>query len=214
MSNDTISISLEERKSIRKGLNTLRKEGLLPAVIHRPGKESLIVQGSTKELTSVYNEAGERHPVEVKVGSTTYLTLIKEVDLEPTKSVLRHLVFGAIKRNEKVETEVDIDFIDDSPAEKAGLIINQTTLTVEVKALPNDLPDKVEVSIESLIAIGDKLTLADIKPIEGVEILGDPELTIATVEEVQEQIVEEETTPAEAEAAALAEPEQPEPESK
>jgi large subunit ribosomal protein L25 len=204
MSTDTVSIDLEERKSIRKGLNALRNEGLLPAVIHRPGKDSLVVQGSAKELNKVYSQVGERHPVEVKIGGTTYLTLIKEADVEPTKNIVRHLVFGTINRNEKVETEVEIEFVGDSPAEKAGLVINQTLQTIEVKALPSDLPDNVEVSVESLEKIGDKITVADIKPQSGVELLADPEQTIATVEEVQEQVVEEAVTPAEAEAAAVA----------
>ena len=69
------------------------------------------------------------------------------------------------------------------PAEKAGLVVLTTIDTVEVEALPRDLPDTIEVSAEQLAEVGDRLTIADLKGPYGVVILSDPEQVIATVYE-------------------------------
>ncbi|MDQ5958314.1 MAG: large subunit ribosomal protein, partial [Patescibacteria group bacterium] len=106
--------------------------------------------------------------------------------------------FGVIKQNEKVETEVSIDLIGDAPAAKAGLQVSQVLDSVHIEAFPKDLPDNLEVSIENLLEIGDKITITDIKVPNGVTILIEPEQLVAIVEEIIEQPEEEpEEAPAE-----------------
>lgn len=192
MSSENIILSLEERKQIRKGLNKLRNAGQVPAVIHDPGKDSIIVSGNYLEMVKVYHQAGKHHPVDVKVGSNTYLTIIKDADFEPKKHTLRHLVFDIIKQTEKVETEVPIVMVGDAPALKTGLLVIKQLDHVDIEAFPRDLPDEVTVNVEGLVEIGDKVTVADIIVPNGVTILTEPEHPIAAVEETPAQESEEE----------------------
>lgn len=198
MSGQDINLELVERKQIRKGLNKFRKEGQIPAVIHNPGKDSIIVSGNFLEVTKVYQQAGKHHPVDLKVGSKSYLTIIKDADFEPKKHTLRHVVFGIIKQDEKVETEVPIVITGDAPAQKAGLLVIKQLDHVELEAFPRDLPDQVTVSSEKLVEIGDRITVADIDSISGVTILTEADHPIATVEETPAQ----ESAEAEEEATA------------
>lgn len=192
MASQDITLLLTERKQIRKGLNKFRNAGFIPAVIHDPGKDSIIVSGTYPDMLKVYHQAGKHHPVNVKVGNDTYLTIIKDVNFEPTKHILRHVVFDIIKQTEKVETEVPIVFIgDDAPAQKAGLLIIKQLDHVQVEAFPRDLPDEVTVSQENLVEIGDKITVADIIVPNNVTILTEPEHSIAVVEELKEPEPEE-----------------------
>jgi large subunit ribosomal protein L25 len=191
MSGKDITVSLEKRKQVGKGLGTLKREGKVPAVIHNHGKDSIIVSGDYVELSKVLKKAGKHHPVQVNVGDATYLTIIKDIYYEPKKHQVRHVVFAAIKQNETVETEVPIVFIGDAPAEKAGLIVIKQLDHVQLEAFPRDLPDEVTVSAESLVEIGDKITVADIAVQKGVKILTDITHTIATVEETPAQVSEE-----------------------
>lgn len=202
MSNDSIAIDVEERTVVRKGLNDLRKQGLVPAVIHDHGKQSLHVMASLPALTKVYSQAGKHHPVEVKVGKVQHLALIKDVDFEPVKNRMRHVVFQAIKQNEAVEAEIPVVFKEDTeiPAEKISLMVLKQLDHVEVKALPKDLPDELVVDPSSLAEAGDTLTVADLIVPAGVTVLTDPSVGIATVEMPRDQIAE-----ADAAAASLAE---------
>lgn len=190
MSNQEITVSLDLRTQIGKGLNKLKNEGIVPAVIHNHGKESIIVSGTFVDLVKVYNEAGKHHPVNVKIGNDNYLTIIKEADFDPKKNKLRHVVFSMINQNEKVETEVEIVLEGDAPAAKIGLVVNQMLDVVKIEALPRDLPDTIIVNIESLVAVGDRIVISDVKAPNGVTILTDPEHPVVAVEE--KVVIEEE----------------------
>ncbi len=198
MSKQEVTLELKPRTIIRKGLNALKEDGMIPAVIHQPGSESLSVSGTKIDILKAYKEAGRRHPITIELNNKKMLTIVKNVDIDPKNQQIRHVVFGVIKQNEKVETEVSIDLIGDAPAAKAGLQVSQVLDSVHIEAFPKDLPDNLEVSIENLLEIGDKITITDIKVPNGVTILIEPEQLVAIVEEIIEQPEEEpEEAPAE-----------------
>lgn len=192
MSTDTIVVELEKREVIRKGLKALRAGGKIPAVIHNHGKESILVAGDFIKLGKVFDVAGKHHPVELMVGNEKHLALIKDVDFEPVRNRLRHIVFQAIRQNEAVEAEIPLVFKEgvEIPAEKASLLVLKSLDFVEVKALPKNLPDELVVDPSKLVEVGDTLTVADVEVPEGVTILTDLDHGIATVEMPKDQIAE------------------------
>ncbi len=198
MSGQDISLALEKREVIRKGLNQLRADGFTPAVIHDHGKESVHVMAKAGEALKVFNVAGKHHPVNLTIGSQKYMALIKDIDYEPRKHTVRHIVFNAIKADEKQQTEVPVHLTGEIPAEKAGLMVIRQLDVVEIEALPKDLIDELTVDASQLAEIGDKVTVADIKLPAGVEMLTELEHPIAVIEETKAQMSEE----AEEEAAA------------
>ena len=201
MSSDTITVDLEKREIIRKGLAKVRGAGFVPAVIHDHGNESIHVQGEFGALNKMFAAAGKHHPVQLKVGDKEHLALIKDVDYEPAKHRMRHIVFQAIKQNEEVEAEIPITYADvEIPAEKVSLLVLKQLDHVEVKAFPRDLPNELVVDPGKLAEVGDHITVADIKAPAGVTILTAPETQIAIVEMPKDQIAE-----ADASAASLAE---------
>lgn len=191
MSDKDISLALKEREVLGKGLNQLRKQGLVPAVIHDHGKPSTHVMGEYQTIAKVYANAGKHHPVELTVGSKKNTVIIKDVHYDPVKHRVQHVVFQAIRQDEKVETEVPIVFVGEIPAEKTGLMVITHLSHVETEALPKDLPDELQLNTESLIEIGDKLTVADLMVPENVTVLTEPESLIVSVEETPAQISEE-----------------------
>ncbi len=202
MSNDKIAVELEKRDVVRKRLNELRDNGKVPAVLHNHGKESILAMGDFTTLNKIYAEAGKHHPVEVVIDNKQHLALIKDVDYEPTKHQMRHVVFQAVKQNEAVDAEVPVVFKEDVeiPAEKVSLLVLKQLDVVQVKALPRDLPNELVVDPSGLTDVGDNLTVADIVLPSGVTILTEPETQIAIVEMPKDQIAE-----ADAAAASLAE---------
>lgn len=202
MSTDKIAVELQPRQQLRKGLGSLRSTGRVPAVIHNHGKESIHVQGEAVALSKVFAAAGKHHPVQVMVDGKQHLALIKDVDYEPTKHYIRHIVFQAIKQNETVEAEIPVAFSEDVeiPAERKSLLVLKQVDHVQVKALPNDLPDMLYVDPSKLEEVGDSITIADLIVPANVTLLSDPETQIAVVEMPKDQMAE-----ADASAASLAE---------
>lgn len=197
-------LALQERTTLGKGLGNLRAEGLVPGVIHNHGDESLHVALPAAELTRVYREAGKHHPLNLNVGNQKFLALIKDVQFHSVKRYPEHVVFQAIAADEKVEAEVPIHLVGEIPAEKTGLIVLRQLDTIQIEALPKDLPDELTVNAEGLAELHDKVVVGDVKVPANVTILTDPEHPIATVAEPRSVAAEEaaEAEAAEAEEAA------------
>lgn len=183
---EEVILELQHREVKGKSVKQLRAKGQVPAVIHDHGKESVVVSGTYIDLVKAYQRAGKHHPVSVKAGKKEYMTLIKSVDFDPKKHLLRHVVFNAIKANEKVIAEIPVRITfdegnDASPAERAGLIVLHQLEAVEVEALPRELPDVLNFNGEKLVEVGDQVTVGDLVVPSSVTIKTDPAHPLSTV---------------------------------
>ena len=183
---EEVLLEVKKREVTGKSVKQLRKDGLVPAVIHDHGKESVHVQGNYLEVLKAYQKAGKHHPVSLKAGDHKYTVLIRDVDVDPRKHQLRHIVFNAVKANEKVDAEIPIrirfaEGNDATPAERAGLIVLHQLEAVLVEALPRDLPEFLEFDGEKLVAVGDSATVADLIVPSTVTVKTDSTHPLATV---------------------------------
>lgn len=185
---ETVNVTLEPRTVTGKAVKHLRKDGIVPAVIHDHGKESVIVQAEYQALYKAYQDAGRHAPVHLTANGHKYTALIKSVTFDPVYNSMTHIVFNAVKANEKVETSIPIhprfdEGNEATPAERTGLIVLTNLDSVAVKALPKNLPDAIEYDGEKLVNVGDHATVADLIVPEGVEIETPEDKAIATVYE-------------------------------
>lgn len=189
MTNDKITLQLEEREITGKKVATLRKAGQVPGVVYGPGLDPVSVMAPMQVVEKVYASAGKHHPVHITVGSKRRIAMIKSADIDPVKHKLRHISFHAVNQNEKVEADIPVKLVGEgeSAAEKAGLVVLQTIEALKVSALPMDLPDALEVSIIDLAEPHEQVTVGDIKLPEGVELVETAEnmedLVVASVYE-------------------------------
>jgi large subunit ribosomal protein L25 len=183
---DQIAIELEKREVTGKAVKHLRQQGLVPAVIHNHGKDSIVVMGQYLELVKAYQKAGKHHPVSLNAGGKHYMALIKKADFDPKKHELRHVVFNAVKANQKVDAEVPVriqlaEENESTPAERAGLVVLHQLEAVQIEALPKDIPEFLAFDGEKLIEVGDHVTVADLVVPNGVTVKTDAEHPLATV---------------------------------
>jgi large subunit ribosomal protein L25 len=183
---EKILLTVEERKVLGKKVSQLRKQGLVPGVVYGHGVEATAVMAPATVLNKVWREVGGRQPVHLTIGDgQKRLAMIKSADFEPVKRSLRHMSFHVVKQNEKVETEVPIHIVGEgeTEAEQHGLVVLQALENARISAFPGDLPEALSAPSEKLVLEGDVITVADITPIDGVEILNEPEVVVASVYE-------------------------------
>ena len=183
-----ISLKLDERTAEGKKLAKLRESGFTPSVIYGGQEQPIMTQSPQVETSKVVHAAGKHTPINLTFDGKKKLAIIKSIDMDPVKHVLRHVAFHTIKQNDIITTEVPIILVGqgESEAERAGLVILQAIEHVEVKAKPADLPESLEISIINLATAEDKIFVSDIKLPEGVEFADidqDMELVIANVYE-------------------------------
>lgn len=183
-----IALKLDERTTEGKKVAKLRDEGFVPSVVYGGKAAPVSTQSQFVETVKAVRAAGRHSPVHLTIAGKKKLAIIKTIDVDPVKHTLRHVAFHTIRQNEKIVTEVPIELIGEgeSAAEKAGLIVLQAIETIEIRALPGDLPESLQVSITDLATTEDRLTLADIELPKGVEFADhdqDIELVVANVYE-------------------------------
>jgi large subunit ribosomal protein L25 len=160
-------------------------------VIHNHGKESTHVVGDYRAVVKAFDEAGKHNPVHITLDGKNYLTIIKDAHFEPVKRRLEHVVFQAIKQNEKITAEVPVVLVGEIPAERKSLIVLQHVDVLEIKAFPRDLPNQLEADASKLENEGDRVTIADVTLPEGVSYAdAEEDHVIATVEVPKDQIAE------------------------
>lgn len=170
---DKITLKLDERTAHGKKVKALRREGFIPGVVYGPGVEPVSVQADSVIINKVYQAAGKHAPVYLTIGTKKHIAMIKDADVNPVRNTISHISFHAVNAKEPVEAEVPIKLVGEgeSEAEKAGFIILQNIESVEVKALPTDLPDALELDITGLKEAGEKMTVADLKIPANVELV-------------------------------------------
>lgn len=203
-------VSVEKRKVLGKKVKKLRREGILPANIYGKDIKSIAVQLPQKDFDKVFKEAGETGLVDVMVGSQTIPVLIHNVQTDYLGNYL-HADFYKVNLKEKVKTMVPISIVGEPKAiiDKVGLLMNILS-EVEVEALPEQLPEHIEINVENLALVDEQITVGDIKAPEGVTILTESSQVIVKIgelvsKEAVEQAAKEAAAQEEAKAEAAAE---------
>ncbi len=184
-------LKAEVRKVSGRKVKNLRKEGILPANVSGKKIKSEAVQVSLKDFEKVYKEVGETGLLMLQVGSGERPVLIHNLQLNPVTGSLIHVDFLQVDLKEKVSAEVPVELTGESPAEKQaiGTVVQQLN-EIEVEALPTDLPEKFQVSVEGLMEVDQAIFVKDLKVDKTkVELKADPDAIIAKVEPPQKEEV-------------------------
>ena len=206
----TVSFSATAREGTGKGAaRSLRRLGQVPAVIYGHGREPLALSLNARDLDKLLSHIqAESTVIDISVGGQTSKTLIREIQRHPIKRQILHVDFQALVAGEKVTVSIPI-VLNGIPegVKLEGGVLDQTLRELEIEVDPSNIPDHVELDVSAMV-IGDSLHVSDIKLPEGVEILDDPETSVAVVA-APRAVIEETPAVETAEGApeAAAEPE-------
>jgi large subunit ribosomal protein L25 len=193
MGKEVFSIIVAKREQVgSKKTSVLRAQGLVPGVLYGSGlgqSKPELIQVNAVEINKLLSEIEESSLVNVILGDKTYPTLVKDIQKNPLKAEILSVDFFAPDLNEEVETPVILEFEGVSQSEKAGNTLVRIHQEIEVKALPQDLPEHIVVDLSKLVTLDDVIRVSDLDLPKGVESLLDGDEMIAMTEAPQ---VEEE----------------------
>ncbi|MEK9158075.1 MAG: 50S ribosomal protein L25 [Patescibacteria group bacterium] len=178
-----IELTAQLRTVLGSKVKNIRESGFVPAVLYGKDQEPLTLQVPKKDFHKTFNTAGESTLVYVNLDNKTYPTIIHDVARDPSSDDIIHADFYKVNLSEKIKTKVPVEFIGESQAVKDGGILIRNINEIEVEALPQDLPHEISIDISSLSAFGAQILLKDIKLGDKVEVHGNAEEIVATVQE-------------------------------
>lgn len=199
-----MKLNVNSREIKGKNVKTLRREGLIPAIVYgKHIKEPVMLTLLKNDFIKLYKEAGSSSVITLK-GDDKFeqMVLVHDMQLHPVSDEVIHVDFLAVKKGEKVSAEVSLVFEGEAPIEqsKEGQV-QIVKDTVEVEALPKDLPHDIKVDLSKLETTSDNIFVKDIQVPKWVTILTDSEINVVTIaiassaeEEEEEATTEESTT--------------------
>lgn len=181
------------RTVVGKQVKTLRKRGLIPAVVYGKGMKNINVEVSAGDFEKLYLQVGQSTIVDLTTGDQKpSKVLITDVHRHPLTEQISHIDLYQVDMSEKMKAKVPLVFVGESKAVKElGAVLTKTLQEMEVECLPQDLPHQIEVSLGSLVDFGDIIRVSDISLPANVKIHEKPETAVATVEAMKEEKVED-----------------------
>jgi len=205
-------VAAERRDIVGKKVSTLRRLGILPGVVYGHGQASQPIQLDAREFRGLLRTMSRNAILDLKVGGGRAMpVLVHGVHEHPVKRVPVHVDFYVVRMTEELALDVPVHHVGTSlAAEKLGGTLLHLRESVQIRALPADLPSALELDISSLADFDAVLHVRDIVAPAGVTIVTDPEEPLARVqpprveEEVRAAAAEVEERPERAEAAEAA----------
>ncbi|PWJ45049.1 50S ribosomal protein L25/general stress protein Ctc [Sediminitomix flava] len=155
----------------------LRLEGLAPCVLY--GGEETIHFAAPMILFRDIVYTPEVCFVELNIEGTIKKAVLQDVQFHPVSDVLLHADFLELKDDKAVKMEVPVKFVGSSPGLMVGGKLVSKLRKIKVKALPANMPENVEVSIEGL-ELGKSVRIGDIEA-KDYEILYNSSVTVASI---------------------------------
>ena len=179
----TLEIKSKKREIFGKKVNTLRNQGLIPAVVYGGNEGSIPLVLELKEFKKVFKYAGETTLIRLFVPMSGWKNvLIHDSSRDPVTDEIKHVDFYEVKMNEKIAAKIPLVFIGSAPAilDLGGILV-KAMQEIEIRALPADLPHEVEIDISALKTFDDNILIKDIKVPKNVEILDNISASVASV---------------------------------
>jgi large subunit ribosomal protein L25 len=189
-----------------KKVAAIRREGRLPGVVFGHGLDSTNVSVDGHEFEQLRRAVGPNALIDLSVdGKRAEAVLVHGVQAHPVTRRPLHVDLFAVRMTEELAVDVPLVATGHSPlVELQGGTLFHAVEHVRVRALPEDLPQSIEYSVDSLTDFDRTIHVGDLRVPPEVTLLTDPGEVVAKV--LRARVEEEAPAPAaEGEAEAPAE---------
>ncbi|MHC5652538.1 50S ribosomal protein L25/general stress protein Ctc [Stappia sp.] len=173
------------RDRVGKGAaRSLRREGLIPAVIYGDKKPALPIAIPLKEATLALHRGGfMTHLGSIDIDGTTHTVIAKDYQLDPVRDDLIHVDFLRVAKGSELTVDIPVHFINEEkcPGIKAGGVLNVVRHTVEMTVPADSIPDSLVVDLATA-KVGESIHISSVTiPAGCVPTISDRDFTIATI---------------------------------
>jgi large subunit ribosomal protein L25 len=200
-------LTIKRREGTGKSVvRKLRREGVVPAILYGGSQPQPITVDPRAVLRIIAGHEGSTQLLTLKYDgdSASLMAIIRDMQFDPVSEALLHVDLQEVSADRAITVRVAVHPVGEAIGVKDTKgILSLVMHEVEVSCLPTNIPERIDADVTNL-AIGDVLTVGDLRPPAGVRITNDPGQAVATVsppmaEEVAAPVATAAVTPAEPE---------------
>lgn len=177
------ALAAAHREVTGKAVARLRRDGRLPAVVFGHGLDSESVSLDTHEFDQLRRHSGANTLIDLSIdGKRARPALVHGVQVHPLSRRPVHVDLFLVRMTEELTVDVRIvpTGVSDAVETHGGTLL-QVMESIRVRALPDQLPQQVELPLERLVDFDAVLKVGDLSLPAGVTILTDADEVIAKV---------------------------------
>ncbi len=159
-------------------LNQLRREGWLPSVMYGLGAANNNLQITSRSFGDLLaHSTSENILVNLEVeGLGNFLAFLQAVQHDPLTGAPIHADFLAIDENTEITAHVPLHVGGECIGLKSGGLLEHIVHSMEIRCLPNDLPDFLVADISALevgasLHIGELTFPAGVRPTHAADVV-------------------------------------------
>ena len=171
----TDQITLEVQPRSGRGTNTTRRmrrvEGMIPGVLYgAKGKTESIMISDTELNKALQEESVFSQVLSIKLGKDQIPAVVRELQRHPASNRVLHFDLLRISEDNEIQVSVPLHFVNEDTCvgvKLGGANIARSLTELEVRCLPKDLPEYIEVDLLEIEA-GQTIHLSELVLPEGV----------------------------------------------
>jgi len=155
-----VPLDVEARNSIGK-LHKTRNSGYIPGIVYGEGMEPAPVQIKESVFCDNMRHHGINTIYDVHLNDQNMQAVIRDLQVDRLKNSYLHVDLQRVSMDHEREAHVPIRIVGRSRAESREGVVNQQLNHIEVRGLPADIPEYIEINVSDM-KVGEHLTVGDL----------------------------------------------------
>lgn len=172
----TLTVAPREIEGSR-ATRRLRRSGFVPGIVYGGDADPVPFQADARELRNALAHGGA--VIQLTLDGAATPVVLKDHHRHPVTGDMLHVDLLRVDLSQRIAATVVVELVnaDDAPGIRGGGVLEQVTREINIEALPNEIPDVIELDV-STVEVGDTVYLSALKAPEGVALLDDLEETV------------------------------------
>jgi len=171
-------LQVETRQHLgSKDAARLRKQGRVPAICYGHKQEPVAVSLDAHAFVEALHH-GHRL-MDIQLGDKHETMLVKDLQYDHLGKEIIHVDLMRVDVTESVSMEVPIELKGTAKGTHEGGMVELHVGNLEIECRVTDIPEVITVSVKEMV-LGDALHACDIQLPEGVKLVSQPDLLVAT----------------------------------
>ncbi len=186
----SITINGSQRESVgKKATKALRNAGQVPCVLYGGDKPVHFSADERAFAKLVYTPNAHTVVITLDNGDN-FKAIMQDIQFHPVTDKILHIDFYQLFEDKAILMQIPVHFVGSSKGVKNGGNLRKNSRKLRIKALPENLPDFIEVDITPL-KIGDKLYVTALEN-EAYIIMHTENTVVCQIKRARAAIVEDE----------------------
>ncbi|MGJ9385058.1 50S ribosomal protein L25/general stress protein Ctc [Salipaludibacillus sp. CF4.18] len=177
----TTTLQAAVREDLRNSrLSKIRNQGNIPAIVYGKTYESKAVSVQEIAFIKTLRDQGKTGVFKLELDGEKTDVMIYDMQVDRIKNRVLHVDFYAVDMKVEMDADVPVHVIGESIGVKEGGVLQQAVHELSVRALPNDLPNSIDVEVSEL-DVNDSIQVKDLKSGAKFEFNNDPEEVVVSI---------------------------------